>query len=144
MAQWRMWAKALKSGCIPDCEMTILVPLCRQRLPSPAFPLSPSLVSGIREDLMLVQCPVKLAQPTQQFWGHLDRGLLFKAEKTENCTRTQICSKIKKINFSIILKTPTLLLYPTKIPQSLVLFALKWHMLGNTALMVESDLKQAD
>lgn len=37
-----------------------MVPLSRQRLPSPAFPLCHSLVSGVREDLMLVQCSVSL------------------------------------------------------------------------------------
>lgn len=55
-----MWTKPLESGHIPDFEMPILVPLSRQRLPSPAFPLSHS--PGIREDLTLVQCSVKLAQ----------------------------------------------------------------------------------
>lgn len=54
----RMWTKPLESGHIPDFEMPILVPLSRQRLPSPAFPLShsPGVRHQGRSDFSPVLC----------------------------------------------------------------------------------------
>lgn len=92
------------------------------------------------EDLMLVQCSVKFAQsayimilgsPWLRFASLKQTRLNFK-------TYTNLLQN-KENKFQQHLKNRNPTAISNKTPQSLLLFALKWHVLGNTAIMVDSD-----
>lgn len=91
-----------------------------------------------RPDVSPVLCQICSVSLHNDFEVSLTEICFLKQTRLNFKTYTNLLQD-KENKFQQHLKNPNPTAISNKTPQSLLLFALKWHVLGNTAIMVDSD-----